>query len=132
MMSLEANPTFAAPLNSCIASLFFIIEMMCIVFLVAKINEKDSKIEFHSKSKTYPVYLIVAYLVNSVIVSSTFFDSPYSLYFSLVASFAPIILVLKFKPHERILTLNTITSLLCQLLPIVAIIILILSPKITG
>ena len=132
MLSLDDNSTFAATLNSCFAILFLIVEMMCIVFLAAKIKEKDSKIEFHSKSKVYPLYLIVAYLVNSIITSSTFFESPYSLYFSLVASIVPFILVLKFKPHGPFLTLNTITALLCQLLPIIALIIFILSPNITG
>jgi hypothetical protein len=85
MLTLDSNVFLPKALNASAAALFFILEMMCIVFLVMKLNEKDGcKVEFHSRSKEYPIYLIVSYTICTIVLSSSFFDSA-SLYLLLAA-----------------------------------------------
>jgi hypothetical protein len=109
------------------AVFFFLLGMMCLVLLAGKIYDREFRITFHIKSRKYPVYLIGLYMVQALVLGSTFFDSPVSAFFSMALSALPALLVLKKQPHDTLLSLHGITALYCQLLPPITFVLLLMS-----
>jgi hypothetical protein len=131
MLSIPASTTFPGSLNVGAGVFFFLLSMMCIIFLASKISDKENRVTFHTKSRKYPVALISIYAVQTAVISSSFYDSPTSLYFSLLLSAAPIILIIKKQPHGVFVGLHNLTALFCQLLPPLTMIVFLMSPSLS-
>jgi hypothetical protein len=106
---------------------FFVMAMMCVALLAGKVYDKDYRVSFHTKSRKYPVYLIALYMLETVVISSFFFDTPAAIYLAIAASALPALLVLKKQPHGTLLSLHGLTAFFCQLLPPLTLVLLLLS-----